>query len=204
MIPFQGLKESQNFPFSDVYSNVIAGNTEQRKVILQGLQKLTNDRLMVGRDGTVYIYKYGAANSDKKLTEGTRLVRELNAKGPDAKTTKIETTDGSNKTTAESSDAIKKSDGTKGSGANATVDWNPTKTNGGTDVNGSDQRPPEIGLGHELEHAEHDNKGENDQSSSGKVDPDGSGNVLSKEELNTRKDENKIRKEQNLPNRKVD
>jgi hypothetical protein len=45
--------------------------------------------------------------------------------------------------------------------------------------------------------------GQNDQASSGKVDPDGSGQILTKEEVQARQDENKIRREQGVPDRKV-
>ncbi|MEI6888041.1 MAG: M91 family zinc metallopeptidase [Bacteroidales bacterium] len=95
-------------------------------------------------------------------------------------------------------------DGTNGPGANATVQWNPNETTGGFDINGSDERPTEIGLGHELIHANHMNKGEQDPRSSGKKDPDGSGKILSKEEMKTRKDENKLRQEQGLTPRKLE
>jgi hypothetical protein len=183
---------------------VLVGTIEQQQIELQGLQKLTNDQLGVARNGIVFIVKYAGANTNKTLSYGTTLIRVLNGKGPDAKTTKIEITTGGNQTTAESEKVLKKGNGSNGPGDNAKVQWNPTKTEGGTDVNGSDVRPPEIGLGHELIHSKHYNKGLTDAKSSGKFDPDGSGNILTKEEMNTRNDENKIRQEQGLPNRKVE
>jgi hypothetical protein len=77
------------------------------------------------------------------------------------------------------------------------------KTNGGTDVNGSTNRPVEIGLAHELIHANHMNKGERDKGASGHLDGDGTGDILSNEEYKTRIEENKIRKEQGLTPRKL-
>jgi RHS repeat-associated protein len=183
----------------------LAGTPAERQVILNNLQKLTNDKLMISpRTGIVYIQKYNGANGGKTLSEGTRLIRELNVKGENAKNTTIQVTTEGNSAQAASDKAYLKADGSKNVGDNSTVSWNPDKTTGGTDVNGSNQRPVEIGLGHELEHANHQNKGEGDSRSSGKIDPDGSGRVLSKEEVRTRNDENKLRNEQGLVERKMD
>ncbi len=113
-----------------------------------------------------------------------------------------EKTAGGNETST-SKDARVNSDGTNGKGADANIKWNPNGLTGGVDVNGNTSRPTQVGLGHELIHANHDINGQNDPSSSGQQDPDGSGQVLSKEEVKTRHEENQISAEQNVPNRKI-
>jgi len=110
---------------------------------------------------------------------------------------------GRNKTTGKVTNANLKSDGTANSGEDATVLFNPSKTTGGKNEKGSTTRPTEIGLGHELIHAKNRNTGRRGTGSSGKTDPDGSGTTLSNEELNTRVQENKLRKEQGETLRKV-
>jgi hypothetical protein len=93
---------------------------------------------------------------------------------------------------------------TTGKGSDATISYNPDKTTGGKDVNNSTERPAEIGLAHELGHARNMANGVSTTASSGVEDPDGSGTILSKEELNVRKVENEIRAEQSLPLRKLE
>ena len=59
----------------------------------------------------------------------------------------IETTDGN--TTEEKSNTRRKG----GLGCDTIIRFNPSKTSGGIDSTGSDQRPPYVGLGHEMGHA---------------------------------------------------
>lgn len=94
-------------------------------------------------------------------------------------------------------------DAANGNGTGSTVEFNETKTTGGVDVHGSGNRPTEIGLGHELIHAGHGNNGTRDTTPEpSKTDPDaGTRGRLTKEETQTRKEENILRKEHKLPAR---
>lgn len=169
---------------------------------LTAMQALTNDQL-AWKGNTLIITNLGGANSGKNLTYGTNLIQEQNSKQVGYKTTKIEYTTGGNSATGASTDVNKTPSDANGPGDDATVEWNPNKTTGGTDINGSTNRPTEVGLGHELIHTNHMNKGERDTGSSGKLDGDGTGVILSNEEYKTRVDENKIRKEQGVTPRKL-
>jgi RHS repeat-associated protein len=173
-----------------------------KATVLQSLQKLTNDKI-AWKGNSLIISKLGGQNSGKELSSGTSLIRTLNQKGDGAKTTSIQHTDGANSTNGFSTSGLTQ-DGKKGEGSDATVNWNPDKKTGGVDINGSNERPAEIGLGHELGHAESINQGKADLTESGVKDPDGSGEVLTKEELNARAKENALRKEQELPLRKIE
>ncbi len=88
-----------------------------------------------------------------------------------------------------------------GTGTDSTVEYNPT--NAGTGVvnaDGTTGRPPEIGLGHELAHAEHNKNGTRDPAiDTTKTDPDsGRTGVLSNNEVSVRKTDSAIRKEQGV------
>jgi Effector protein len=176
--------------------------SQYKQQTLMAMQKLTNDQL-AWKGNTLIITKLGGANSGKNLSYGTKLIREQNSKQVGHKTTTIEYATSGNSATGASANVNKVPNGSNGLGDDATVEWNPNNTKGGTDINGSRNRPTEVGLGHELIHANHMNKGERDPSSSGKPDGDGTGRVLSNEEYNTRVDENKIRKEQGVTPRKL-
>ena len=59
-------------------------------------------------------------------------------------------------------------------------------------------------FGHELIHANHIVNGQDEQNKdSGKADPDGSKETLTKEEVKTRTEENKLRAEHNVTLRKI-
>jgi len=182
-------------------------STKEKLQIVGNLQRLTNDKLVYStqKDGTsiIKIVSLGTENSGASLNSGTNLIRTLNKKGTDVKTTTIDVTTGGNETNGSTTNANLKSDGTANTGEDATVLFNPSKTTGGMNEKGSTTRPTEISLGHELIHAKNRNTGTRADGSSGKLDPDGSGTTLSNEELNTRKSENKLRKEQGETLRKV-
>lgn len=197
---------------------IIRGSSAFRQQAFNDLQKLSSAPLVLMSDGQVKEASnvpviaalptsetgtpehFLVSTSPVAKPEGTSLVSDLINSD---KIVTIQETTGGNKTTANSIDANVNPNGTPGKGSDATIEFNPNKTTGGVDVKGSATRPTAIGLGHELEHARHYSKGERDPSSSNKKDPDGSGNILSKEELHTRQEENKIRKEQRLPARKL-
>lgn len=68
------------------------------------------------------------------------------------------------------------------------VKWNPTNERGGRNANGTKQRPPSVGLAHELIHAIHTINGTR-------------GNTKDEEEAQTIRDENQIRDEMGEPRR---
>ncbi len=204
---------------------VLTGSAAFQRQAFGDLQKLTNTPLALLANGKV-VEASSVSPLDTKATfaplttdnsggqvqniPGTNLPVDKPA-GTDLvtglinsdKVVEIKETSGGNGTTPTSTDAYVKSDGTNGNGSGATIEFNPNKTTGGVDVTGNTTRPTQVGLAHELGHASHDAKGENNQASSGKQDPDGSGHVLSKEEVRARVDENKIRPEQGVPDRKL-
>ncbi|MEO7696914.1 MAG: RHS repeat-associated core domain-containing protein, partial [Chryseolinea sp.] len=109
-----------------------------------------------------------------------------------------------NKTNANSADANITSAG-NGPGTGSTVEYNPNNL-GKAIVNedGTKGRPAEIGLGHELAHAEQNNDGSRDSSPAPKVgDPDNNGQkgLLRKNEISIRKIDSQIRQENNVVRR---
>ena len=184
-----------------------AGLTNEEKLKIVGnLQSITNDKIVYSTldDGTaqVKIVSLGTENSSRDLKYGTNLIRTLNKKGPDEHVVTIDITTGGNQISGRVTNANINSDGTANTGESSTVLFNPESTQGGYNEEGNRDRPSFIGLGHELIHAKNRYTGTRVPSSSGKNDPDGSGTILSNEELNTRAGENKIRQEQGLPLRR--
>ncbi len=206
---------------------IISGSSAFRQKAFTNLQKITSTPLVLLDNGKV-VQESGVKSFDNPTTfipltkdasqgqpenfsgtklpvpkpEGTDLVTDLI--NFDKTTIIVEKINDGNETTT-NINALLKPDGTPGPGADSKIGFNPTKTTGGLDVNGSNTRPTQVGLGHELLHARHNAKGVNSSNtSSGVVDPDGkSGKTLSNEELKTRHEENKIRSEQNTPLRKT-
>ena len=89
-----------------------------------------------------------------------------------------------------------KEDASNGKGTAATIKFDPNKTTGGKDSKGSNTRPPEIGLAHEMGHAGAMNEGKQSfDLGSGKP-----GTTPSAEEPSM-KTENAVRAEQGLPDR---
>jgi len=183
---------------------IVKGDKKFRESALANLQSLSDDKLEMDDNGKVTISET-ICNSGG-CQEGGNLVSDLiNNEG--ATVTIVETSGGNSTNGGKASEKSLKRDGSPGSGAKAvTVEFNPNKTKGGVDVNGSRERPTEIGLGHELIHANNRVNGKRARGSSGVRDPDkpkGKGRILSNEELNTRKAENLLRKERGLPLRKI-
>ena len=200
----------------DAKDIIIMGSAEFQKQAFNNLQKLTSTPLVMLDNGKVVQANNVAPLSTVSIAGKVETVSgtDLPVSKPvgtdvvndainSSKVVTITETAGGNQTAAQSNDAFLKDDGASGKGSDARIDFNPTKTTGGIDVNGNTARPTEVGLGHELIHADHDINGQNNKSSSGKIDPDGSGQTLSKEEVNTRQVENKIRAEQKTPDRKL-
>ena len=148
----------------------LAGNAAERQTTLTHLQMLTNDKLGMRSDGTVIISRMGGENSGQYLRAGSELIRDLNKKGDGAKTVTISigsVGSGNSATTVDrnATGGVDWTNATNGTGANATVNFDPTSnpnilTTDPTTGNVSGAtRPNQIGLGHELIHADHINKG---------------------------------------------
>ncbi|MBK7695350.1 MAG: thrombospondin type 3 repeat-containing protein [Saprospiraceae bacterium] len=178
---------------------------KQRQIILAKLQLLTNDKLAVGTDGKVRTVGKINANENVK-PEGTSLINNLvnGAKQEDGtvknKTITIveSTVNGTNPVGTKDA----KSNAENGIGTNSIVDFN-IKNEGDQIVNadGTTGRPSEIGLAHELIHAESMMLGNNKTSQKlpNVIDPDSKKpGKVTREEIKTRIRENIIRKEQNI------
>lgn len=175
----------------------------RRYTYFDQVQSLTNDKLAFSGDKIVI-----AETREGGKGAGTQLIRNL--------IDGVQTEDGTiknftvtivagisngtdpvdekgNRTTASEN---KSQDGT-GTGTKVTFDI----SGGGLSVVNSDGttgRLPKIGLAHELIHADHNMRGENkNNQTTTSVDPDGGGGArtLSREEVNTRQQENVIRRE---------
>jgi RHS repeat-associated protein len=171
---------------------IIKGSSEFKQKALSSLSKLTNDKLKIdNKTGKVTVESKGKGD----LKYGTSLIRNLTS-NKTSDVTIVETTKGNETKTDGKGDS---------KGWNSEVSFNPDKKTGGVDVNGSNERPAEIGLAHELTHASHFSDGKNDKDANANlIDPDtGDKGQLSKEEVQTRKEENTIRKEQGLPDRQT-
>lgn len=102
------------------------GDEEFRKKTIEGLDKI------------------------KKTPTGKAMLDAIDASG---KTVTIKETSGGNAVTGFNNNAMQKADGTKGSGSDSTVSYNPDRTSIGSEP--WETRPPEVGLAHELVHATH-------------------------------------------------
>ncbi|WP_415060415.1 RHS repeat-associated core domain-containing protein, partial [Flavobacterium sp.] len=146
-------------------------STKDTYTILGNLQKLTNDKLVYStqKDGTIRIKIASLAKSGSETkAAGTNLIRELNSS--DKTTTIVIGAAGSgNSARPDSRDASGNTDWTKstnGKGDDVTVNFDPTsnpsiktvdpKTG---NVSGA-KRPNQVGLAHELIHADHITEGD--------------------------------------------
>ena len=181
---------------------IISGSVAFKQQAFNDLQKLSNDKLIIMPNGQVKIEPSTASeNSGKSLPVGTNIVAGLITSD---KVVTIKETTGGNQTSRSSNDSDITPTG-NGKGTDSTVEYNPT--NAGTGVvnaDGTTGRPPEIGLGHELAHAEHNKNGTRDPAiDTTKTDPDsGRTGVLSNNEVTVRKTDSELRKEQGVVERK--
>ncbi len=177
-------------------------NSRNKATILKNVQKLSNNELKITEvEGGFLIKETGKkydGNKDNNLTKGTALISELIKH---KKTISIEQTDGENRTLPLSNGDVKVlvdfdnwSDGKQGSKIkNADGSWG---------------RPPEIGLAHELLHGLTFANGARDITEVWVINPDGNtdpekngeGQIVptKMDEVNTRKRENEIRREQGV------
>ena len=130
---------------------VLAGNRQQRMTVLTYMQKLTNDKLGVGKDGTVYILQKGVRNTNKYLNVGTNLIADIIA---NERTMTII----NNKNEVNSEVDRIDINAYNGVGTDVYVIFNdlydpliPTRDTNALLVSDK-KRPKEIGLGHELIH----------------------------------------------------
>ena len=183
--------------------------TERRYAYLDKVQSLTSDRLAFSGDKIVI-----SQTGDGGKGAGTQLVRNLidgvQTEDGAVKNYTVTIVDGSangtepvNGNGVRTTDSENKSQDGTGTGSLVTFNING-KGEKVANADGTTGRPSNIVLGHELIHADHNMRGNNDKSPTTSVDADGKGTgTLSREELNTRKQENVIRKEQNVKPRQV-
>ncbi len=192
---------------------IITGSTAFQQKAFNDLQKLSSTRLELLPSGKV-VEAPLIPTPSFMATTGTPETRHLLDPTPKLKPTGTDiVTDliKSDKvvTITESSSgngtSTNKSAASNGTGANTTIEYDPTNK-GSTIVNadGTTGRPAKIGLGHELAHAKSNAEGKTDFTfDPKKTDPDtGQKGVLTKDELNTRKIDSKIRKENGVVERK--
>ena len=86
---------------------------------------------------------------------------------------------------------------TNGKGSDSTIYYDPNKTTGGVDINGSNQRPAYVGLAHELGQAETNAQGNHTGSYPNPPVPGTTPNI----EQNAMRRENQVRAEHDLPPR---
>ena len=179
---------------------------EYQQTVFNHLQSLTNDKLGWGKDNIgrdiVIIAERSAANSDKDLGFGTSLIASLiQSEDKHAFIEAPANSDQGNLTLTFSPNANLQADGTAGEGASSWIRFNPNDTGGGLNVEGSTQRPTNIGLAHELIHAAINMEGVNITSKTHiELDPNSNqGNTISRTEFVTRFLENFIRQEQGEP-----
>ena len=124
---------------------VIAGNNDFRNSVVGALREICPcHTYRVQADGTVQVTGGGtgffACLCYCKHRAGCNLINDLSGH---ANTTRITRTAGGN---------------SYNRGLNR-VRWNPTRRRGGRNAHGDRDRPPSVGLAHELIHAHHDNQG---------------------------------------------
>ena len=174
-------------------------NRRQKAQLTSSLQKLTNSKIQLVQTRGGYLVKTveGKANEGKKLVEGTKLINDLITS--DKRVTL---------TTGEGKENITH----KSKNGDSIISFDPTNQGDGTKGNsiqnadGTYGRPAEIGLAHELIHADANAKGEVDKTPVSTTNPDKPGQgekvTTDQDEVNTRERENVIRDEQKVKPRK--
>ncbi len=194
---------------------VLEGTQAQMQQTLSTLQKLTSDQLTVNYNTGVV--KIPTLSTGGNLPIGTALIRELNSKLPGAKTVVIDYKNSSGRfpagTTGNKAGHMPSPDATNGVGVDAFVTFDPTSNQSivtkdpATGNAQKTKRPNEIGLGHELIHAQHYMTGTKGTGSTSYTYKDTNGNMQTTtdktEEVNTvglggrsKYTENMLRKEQ--------
>ena len=146
---------------------VIIGSKEEKQLILETLQKLTNDKLAINANNELIITKLGGMNKDVYLKNGTKLIRQMNQKKQsNQNSTYITISNGKGNQATPSSNTDKVGNHkVKGVGTDAIIDFDPMSDPLIMTVNPliglvePQRRPNEIGLIHEVIHAKHINEG---------------------------------------------
>lgn len=190
-------------------------NPQFQQQTLSTLQSLTSDTLGMRSNGTVIIRRMNAGGN---LSSGTRLIRQLNQKGPGTFMNTISTGSGGN--AASPANATAASNGT-GSDSSVTFDQSSSPSIDVVDSQGNfttqTNRPNAVGLAHELIHASHMNQGSVDFTSATQTVTDAAGNALTSTAANEEHrtvgvggnaqpgdiTENQIRSEQSQPDRAI-
>ena len=190
-------------------------NPQFQQQTLATLQSLTRDTLAMRPNGTEIIRSMNAGGN---LSAGTRLIRQLNQKGPGTFMNTISAGSGGN--AASPANATAASNGT-GSNASVTFDQSSSPSIDVVDSQGNfttqTNRPNAVGLGHELIHASHINQGGVDFTNSTQTVTDAAGGVLTSTAANEEHrtvgvggnaqpgdiTENQIRAEQSQPARAI-
>ncbi|MHB8259764.1 MAG: M91 family zinc metallopeptidase [Bacteroidia bacterium] len=174
---------------------IINGSAEFKQQALTALQLLTTDKLSLTPEGKV-IAVTGKPNPNTQKIVGTALVSQLanskNVFNVDEVVGKEE-----NHTLVAAQKAMDMVNG-KGTGADITINVDPSvgKT---VDVTGvSSETPLQIKLGHELAHSSEIDKGTVDRSLTEQYSQDQKNAQLDKNEVSTRKTENLLRREQGV------
>jgi RHS repeat-associated protein len=172
------------------------GSNEQ-VAIFNNLQALTSDKLSYNSE-TGFVSIESKGNSEKSY--GTELlnclINGVKADGSSVMVT-IQATTEPNTTQEENA-----ADGRNpNKGTNSKVNFNPNDRDGGVNTSGEKDREPYIGLGHELIHTMIFAEGRHEDISTSINDPDQPREALpkqlSKNEVEVRTGENKLRKENN-------
>ena len=189
---------------------VIAGSPEFKKAAFNDMQKLSSSNLVMLKSGQVVEaskYKGDGANivhsgtgAGNKET-GTAMISRL--AGNQKHTVTIKETSGENNSYLPTGGGYTNAQ-KEGVGSGGTVSYDPNTTGYNiVNADGTTKAPAYILLGHELIHADNAMEGKtlSRSKTSGKTDPDGLPNwreILSPEEVRTRKIENIIRKENDV------
>ena len=199
---------------------IIQGSSSFQKTAFADLQKLSGTPLTMLPGGKVVISS-SAEGSGLKATLGTQgqptranyvteankpigtsmIEKQINSD----KVVTITETNGGNSTAPLNSTDANVTSTENGPGTGSTIEYNPNSTGSGiVNEDGNTGRPAEIGLGHELAHAEQNSDGTRDKSPAPKVtDPDsGKKGVLTKNEITVRGKDSQIRQENNVVERK--
>ena len=137
---------------------VLVGEHEQRMEILRNLQMLTNDKLGMKKDGSIFIMSKGTKNVKKNLSVGTSLIADIIG---DKHLMRIEMDSEQGNHVSD----IEKENASNGKGTDVNVNFDPSNRLVST-INPKNKwlyaagRPSYIGLAHELVHGIRDMHGE--------------------------------------------
>ncbi len=191
------------------YDIKIEGSKEFQNTAFNDLQKLSSSQLVLLKNGEVKemssittkgdrmnVVSTGSVSSDNLPVGTDKVTSAINSQFSNVIT---ETSDGNSTKFTDEGGA------TKG-GTGVIIKYNSKELAGGVNgiknADGTTGRPPFIGLGHELIHTEAANVGKVDLSETKSKDPD-TGIKLDRDEVHTRYEDSRIRREQKVVERAV-